>query len=65
MKYVILFFVAAEVLFNDNYHFIMLNSNGQGVHFLSANDNTYCPAIDSDNNIQALPESEIASVSSS
>jgi len=32
-----------------------------GAHFLSAN-NTYYLAIDSGNNIQALPESEIANV---
>ena len=59
------FFITAEVFFNDDYHFVMLNSNGQGIHFLSAKDNTYYLAIDSDNNIQALPESQIASVSSS
>ena len=62
MKYNYAFLlIAAEVFFNDNYHFVMLNFNGQGVHFSSDNDGAYHLAIDSDNSIQALPESEIVS----
>lgn len=44
------------------YGLIYLISNGQGDHYLSANNNAYYVAIDSDNNIQVLPESELTDV---
>ena len=53
----------AERIFNPNAHLVNLSANGQGAYYLSANDNTYYVAIDSDNNIQALPGSEIPNVS--
>ena len=48
---------------DPNVHLVTLHSNGQGAHYLSANNYNYYVAIDSDNNIQALPESEIPNVS--
>ena len=47
----------AEGNSNPNAHLVTLSSNGQGAHFLSANNNTYYVAIDSDN-ILVLHESE-------
>ena len=48
---------------DPNVLLVTLHSNGQGAHYLSANNYNYYVAIDSDNNIQALPESEIPNVS--
>ena len=53
----------AEVLTDPSVHLVNLSTNGQEELFLSANNNTYYVAIDSDNNIQALPECKIANVS--
>ena len=49
--------------FDPNALIVTLNSNGQGIYYLSGIENTYFVAIDSDNNIKPLLESEIASVS--
>ena len=49
--------------FDPNALPVTLNSNGQGVYYLSDIDNTYYVAIDSDNNIKPLLESQIANVS--
>ena len=48
--------------FDPNALLITLNSNGQGLHYLSDRENTYYVAIDS-NNIKPLLESEVANVS--
>ena len=47
---------------NQNAYLVTLYSNGQGAHYLSANNYNYYVAIDSDNNIQALPAAEIDNV---
>ena len=52
----------AAVFTDSSAHLVNLTSNGQGAHFLSANDNTYYVAIDSDNNVQALHECKVANV---
>ena len=51
--------------FNEsNAHLITLNSNGQGLHYLTAdnNMNAYHVGIDTNNNIQVEPESEFDTV---
>ena len=54
----------AEGISNPNaYKLVCLNSTGQEALHLSANHNSYYVAIDSHNKVQALSESEIASVS--
>ena len=53
----------ADGYFDPTAHFVNLLSNGQGKHYMSANNNAYYVAIDSDNNVQALPESQIPNVS--
>ena len=53
----------AAVLTDQSVHLINLSTNGQEELFLSANNNTYYVAIDSDNEIQVLPVSEVANVS--
>ena len=50
------------MVFNGNAHLVTLYSNGQGAHYLSANNYNYYVAIDSDNNIQTLPAAEIDNV---
>ena len=57
-----LFSCTVQGYYDPNVHIITLNSTGAGVHYLSANNDTYHVAIDSDN-IIALPESEITNVS--
>ena len=54
----LLYQFTAEGKSNPNAHLVTLSSDGQGAHFLSANENTYYVAIDSDNNILVLHESE-------
>ena len=54
-----IFLCTATIFFNENVHLVTLHSNGQGAHYLSANNHNYYVAIDSDNNIQALPAAEI------
>ena len=49
--------------FDPNALIVTLNSNGQGLHYLSDKGNTYYVAIDANNNIKPLLESEIANVS--
>ena len=49
--------------FDPNALPVTLNSNGQGLHYLSDRNNTYYVAIDSNNNIKPLLESEVANVS--
>ena len=49
--------------FDPNALIVTLNSNGQGLHYLSDRGNTYYVAIDANNNIKPLLESEIANVS--
>ena len=49
--------------FDPNAHHVTLISSGQGVHYLTANNNAYYVGIDSNNNIQADAESEFDSVS--
>ena len=58
-----MYLCTAAVFTDSSAHLVNLTSNGQGAHFLSANENTYYVAIDSDNDIQALHESEVANVS--
>ena len=48
---------------NPNAHPITLLSNGQGLHYLTADSNAYYVGIDSNNNIQVEPESQFDSVS--
>ena len=52
-----------KIATNTSLHLVNLTSNGQGEHYLSANDNTHYVAIDSSNSIQALTKCEIADVS--
>ena len=47
---------------DSSVHLVNLSSNGDGELFLSANSNTHYVAIDSDNDIQAVTESEVANV---
>ena len=56
------FLRTGTVISNDNIHLVTLYSNGQGAHYLSANNYNYYVAIDSDNSIQALPAAEIDNV---
>ena len=51
------------VITDPSAYLVTLISNGQGAHYMSANNNSHYVAIDFDNNIQALPESEIPNVS--
>ena len=48
---------------NPNVHHITLNSTGQGIHYLSANNNAYYVGVDLNDNIQVEPESEYDTVS--
>ena len=48
---------------DDDAILVTLHSNGQGVHYLSDGDNTYYVAIDSNNDIKPLQQSEITNVS--
>ena len=48
---------------DPNAHHVTLISSGQGVHYLTANNNAYYVGIDSNNNIQADAESEFDTVS--
>ena len=49
--------------FDDNALHVILNSNGQGLHYLSDYNNTYYVGIDSNGSIQVQPESEFDNVS--
>ena len=54
----------AEGISNPNtYQLVSWHPNGHGALYLSANNNAYYVAVDSDNKVQALSESEIANVS--
>ena len=56
------FLYTGAIYSNQNAHLVTLYSNGQGVHYLSANNYNYYVVIDLDNNIQALPAAEIDNV---
>ena len=56
------FLYTGAIYSNQNAHLVTLYSNGQGVHYLSANNYNYYVAIDLDNNIQALPAAEIDNI---
>lgn len=58
-----MYLYTAEVLTDSSAHLVNLSSNGQGAHFLTANNNSHYVAIDRDNDIQALHESEVDDVS--
>ena len=64
-NYLLLFLYSCTVRgYNDpNAHYVTLNSTGQGVHYLTADNNAYYVGIDSNNNIQVDAESEFDSVS--
>ena len=52
----------ATIFSESNAHLVILSSDGQGAYYMSANDYSYYVAMDSDNNIQALPVAEIEDV---
>ena len=52
------FCIAAERNSNPNAHLAVLNSNGLGAYYLSANNNAYYVAIDSNSNIQVIHKSQ-------
>ena len=58
-----LYVCTATVVTDSSVHLVNLSSNGDGELFLSANSNTHYVAIDSDNDIQAVTESEVDNVS--
>ena len=60
----IIFFTCTVQGMNDpNVHFVTSTPNAQGAYYLSANNNTYYVAIDSNNNIRALLDSKLTTVS--
>ena len=52
----------ATIISESNAHLVTLYSDGQGGHYLSANDYSHYVAMDSDNKIQALPVAETEDV---
>ena len=55
---------AAKGISNPNsYELVSIQSNGQGMYYMSANKNAYYVAIISGNKVRVLSESEIANVS--
>lgn len=54
---------AAAVVTDPNAYLVTLSSNGQGAHYLSANNNTYYVGINSNKELQVQPESGFDNVS--
>ena len=56
-------YCVAKAPSDPNISFVDLISNAEGSYYMTAKSNTYYVAIDADNNIQALLDSELISVS--
>ena len=55
--------IIVQGYFNPNALLVHWNNNGQGLLYLTNEDNTYYVAIDSDNNIKPILQSEVTKVS--